>query len=374
MMPIYRYLIRPLCFRMQPETAHHLAVFCLKLLGRLPVLSRWIDARCRVRDSALEQRLFGLSFDNPVGFAAGFDKNGEIAAPLAAFGFSHIEVGTVTRLPQPGNPRPRCFRLVPDRSIVNRMGINNDGAERIGVRLRARFGLARERRQRPFVLGINIGKSTAVDSDKALADQLACLEPLAPLADYLVVNVSCPNVKGVTSFQAADQLRPLLTGLRACLRELAPTCPLLVKVSPDLDDDGLDAVADVALDCGCDGFVATNTTTARTDLTAPATRVEAIGEGGLSGAALRARSTERLARLARRVAGRVPIIGVGGIEDVDSAWDKIVHGASLLQVYTGFIYQGPGLVRTINRGLLDKLREHGFRHIGEAVGSQLFRE
>ncbi len=370
-MPFYSRIIRPVFFRFGPETAHHIAIVTLKVMGGIPGLKGVLQRFFRIRDSRLEQYLWGRLFLNPVGFAAGFDKNAEVVVPLSSFGFSHIEVGTLTREAQPGNPKPRAFRLKPDRSLVNRMGINNQGADRITDRLLQEIGPANDLRRPDCLVGVNIGKTTAVPADDAVEDQLACLERVAPVADYLVVNVSCPNVKGLTGFQAADKLRPLLAALRQKLRDIAPGCPLLVKVSPDLDEEGVNGLVDVALECECDGFIATNTTTTRDGLRTPSSEVASYGDGGMSGAALREKSTRVLGQLARRVDRRVPIIGVGGIEDVESAWEKIVHGASLVQVYTGFIYTGPFLVRDINRGLLTRLQKNGFSSLEEAIGSAL---
>jgi dihydroorotate dehydrogenase len=252
------------------------------------------------------------------------------------------------------------------------MGFNNDGATKIAARLAARY-----RKRRPeCVLGVNIGKSKVVDLSAALDDYLASTRALGPLADYLVVNVSSPNTPGLRDLQAESSLRPLLEGIRRGLDEASPSRngrrkPLLLKIAPDLADASIDAAVDVALSTGCDGLIATNTTIGRGGLSTPSGRVEACGAGGLSGAPLRARSTVVLARVARRVEGRVPVIGVGGVDSAEAAWEKIVHGASLVQVYTGLVYEGPGLVGRIHRGLVRKLDEHGLPDVRSAIGRAL---
>lgn len=363
-MDAYTDLLRPLLFHLDPEIAHELMLAGLEHAEPFAALLR---KRFSWTHPALAQRLWGLDFTAPVGLAAGLDKNAIGVNALAACGFSHVEIGTVTGQAQPGNPRPRLFRLPGDRAVINRMGFNNDGATAIAARLTARYATTRP----PCVLGINLGKSKVVELDRALDDYRASVQALGKLADYVVVNVSSPNTPGLRDLQGEAFLRPLLAGVRAELDATAPGKPLLLKIAPDLADAGIDAAVDVALETRCDGLIATNTTIGRSGLTTPDWRIAAIGAGGLSGSPLRARSTAVLARVARRVAGRVPVIGVGGIDSADAAWEKICHGASLVQVYSALVYQGPALVARINRGLVALLAHHGIDRVGDAVGRAL---
>ncbi|MDQ1560494.1 MAG: dihydroorotate dehydrogenase [Pyrinomonadaceae bacterium] len=391
----YRSLVRPALFRLAPETAHEFALHALAVALRPEGVRRLAERRLRRAPFGRLER-FGLSFDNPVGLAAGFDKNGAAVRELAALGFGFLEVGTVTHLAQPGNPQPRLFRLPQDRALINRQGFNNAGAAALAVRL-ARLG-------RPdCVLGINIGKSRAVEVSEATADYLASFEIVHPHADYITINVSSPNTPHLRELQRADALAELLAALQTRNRELslragqaattatavttettATTAtatttavamtemrrvPLLVKVAPDLEEGDLEMIVDVARRTEVDGIVATNTTIARANLTHTAAGVvSAIGAGGLSGAPLKARSTEVIRTLYRLSRGTIRIVGVGGIFDAADAWEKICAGASLVQLYTGFIYEGVTAARDINVGLAEILRREGFRTLEEAVG------
>jgi dihydroorotate dehydrogenase len=362
---IYRSLLRPLLFRLPPEAAHELALQTMRLaLGT--GWARRQAARKFSREPFGELHRFGLSFQNPVGLAAGFDKNGVAAQGLAALGFGFVEVGSITHVAQPGNPRPRLFRLPLDRALINRAGFNNDGA------LAVINHLARHRPD--CVLGINIGKSRVVALEDATDDYLASFELAHPLADYIVVNVSSPNTPHLRELQRADALAALLGALQKRNRELADKgarqkpVPLLVKIAPDLHRSELEAIVDVAIRLHLDGLIATNTTTSRAGLQTSSVDVASCGEGGLSGAPLRQRSTEMIASLFRLTRGQLAIIGVGGIFNAQDAWDKITAGASLVQLYTGFIYEGPGVVREINDGLSKILGEQGFSTLNEAVG------
>src|SRR5437764_13496312 len=361
---LYRTLLRPLLFRLPPETAHEFAIHALSLgLGAAP-LRRAAHARFE-RPLFGELRRFGLSFKNPVGMAAGFDKNGVVARELAALGFGFVEVGTVTRLAQPGNPRPRLFRLQSDRALVNRLGFNNDGAEALARRLAG---------ARPdCVLGVNIGKSRTVPVEEATADYLASFEAVRPHADYVAVNVSSPNTPGLRELQRADLLAALLKELQRRNRELgardrAAPLPLLVKISPDLGEGELELIVDAARGAGVAGLIATNTTTSREGLRASASEVAACGEGGLSGAPLRARATRTDAALRRLTRGAVEIVGVGGVFTAEDAWEKICAGAVLVQLYTGFVYEVIGVVRRINEELAALVPREGFRKLDDAVG------
>jgi dihydroorotate dehydrogenase len=295
----------------------------------------------------------GLTFPNVLGLAAGFDKNAVGVDALAALGFGHVEVGTVTGEPQPGNPRPRLFRLTADRAVVNRMGFNNDGAEVVAQRL-ARRALAGAPRR--TILGVNIGKSKVVpedDSDAVQADYAKSAELLAPYADYLVVNVSSPNTPGLRNLQAVERLQPLLEHVRRTADQASPDrrVPLLVKIAPDLADDDVLAVADLAVAVGLDGITATNTTISRSGLRTPSAEVDAVGAGGLSGRPLADRALEVLRLLRGRVGPDLSLVGVGGITTVDDARARLEAGATLLQGYTAFIYEGPLWPRRVVRGV-----------------------
>lgn len=290
----------------------------------------------------------GLSFPGRLGLAAGFDKNATSIDALAALGFSFIEIGTVTGEAQPGNPQPRLFRLPADRAVVNRMGFNNDGAEIVARKLAAR----RAGKHSEVILGINIGKTKLVDEEDAIGDYRKSTRLLAPYADYLVVNVSSPNTPGLRDLQAVDKLEPLLQAVREeADQRTGRHLPLLVKIAPDLADEDIDAVADLAVSVGLDGIVATNTTISRDGLITPAAEVEAVGAGGISGAPLTERSEEVLRRLRSRVGQELTLIGVGGISTPEQAIERLEAGADLLQAYTGFIYGGPWWPRRMHRGL-----------------------
>jgi dihydroorotate dehydrogenase len=335
----YDLLFEQVFKRIDPERIHHGAFGAIRA-ARL-VTSRVLH----VPDLPLEA--MGLRFPHPLGLAAGFDKQGVGFDALAALGFGHVEIGTITGEPQPGNPKPRLFRLPQDRAIVNRMGFNNDGAEAVAARL-----AARGRTERP-ILGVNIGKTKVVPEEQAVTDYEKSTRLLAPHADYLVVNVSSPNTPGLRDLQAVEKLEPLIRAVRRRADEVVPErhVPLLVKIAPDLSDDDVLAVADLALATGLDGIIATNTTTSRHDLVSPAAEVEAIGAGGLSGAPLTRRSEDVVRLLRGRVGPDLTLVGVGGIGSVEDARRRLDAGATLLQAYTGFVYGGPTWPRRIVRGL-----------------------
>ncbi|HWU21309.1 MAG TPA: quinone-dependent dihydroorotate dehydrogenase [Nocardioides sp.] len=336
--------------RVEPEKAHHLAFGAIRAAG--PVLAR-------APFPGKPVHALGLRFPNVLGLAAGFDKLGVGYDALAGLGFGHVEVGTVTALAQPGNPQPRLFRLVEDRAVINRMGFNNDGAAAVAQRLAAHrrtCGLDRLSHRKHVVLGINIGKSKVVpDEDQAAveADYATSTRLLTPHADYLVVNVSSPNTPGLRNLQAVEKLAPLLTHVRRVADETRPDhhVPLLVKIAPDLADEDVTAVAEMALSLGLDGIIATNTTISREGLRASPEKVAACGAGGLSGAPLKARSTEVVRRLRARVGHDLTLIGVGGISDAADARERLDAGADLIQGYTAFIYGGPTWPREILKGL-----------------------
>ncbi|MCW4459418.1 quinone-dependent dihydroorotate dehydrogenase [Microbacterium sp. MPKO10] len=337
---MYRTLFSLFLSRLDPEVAHHLAFIAIRLLPRIgigPLVRRFTRP-----DPSLRVNALGLTFDSPFGVAAGFDKNAEAIAGLGQLGFGHVEVGTVTARPQPGNPRPRLFRLIPDRGIINRMGFNNRGAEDAAPRL----ARAHRRRARP-VIGVNIGKSRVVDVADADDDYVASCRMVARLADYLVVNVSSPNTPGLRGLQDRDRLQPLLERLNS---ESGET-PLLVKIAPDLADDEIENICDLVVRTGLAGIVATNTTLSREGLTTDAGVVEAAGAGGLSGAPLAARSLEVLHVIRAVVPEDLCVISVGGVETGADVAERLEAGATLVQGYSGFIYEGPLWARAINREL-----------------------
>jgi dihydroorotate dehydrogenase len=350
---VYRAIYAVLLRRLPPEQAHRVAFWLIRASAAVPGLPWAMRQALRPRDPVLRVRALGLDFPGPLGLAAGFDKDGEGVAGLAALGFSFIEVGTVTARPQPGNPRPRMFRFPEERALVNRMGFNNHGAAALAARLRA---LRAQPGPRP-VIGVNIGKTKAAGEDEAVADYATSARLVADVADYVVVNVSSPNTPGLRDLQSADKLRPILDAVRGALDEASPRrrVPLLVKIAPDLGDPDIDAVADLALDLGLDGIIATNTTISREGLRDSAAVADA-GPGGLSGAPLKSRALEVLGRLHDRCGKRVTLIAAGGIETPADAEARLAAGATLLQAYTAFIYQGPFWPSRVQRGLAARLR------------------
>ena len=335
---IYRAIFRLVFVRMDPEHAHEFVVALLRIGQALGVtrILRW-GTKPAARRAV---HTLGLTFESPFGLAAGFDKNARVYRILWGLGFGHVEVGTVTAQAQPGNERPRLFRLLADKALINRMGFNNDGADAVRPRLIRRGG--------PIV-GVNIGKSRVVDVDNAVEDYLHSTRTLAPLADYLAVNVSSPNTPGLRGLQEIDKLEPLLTAVK---REAGST-PVLVKIAPDLTDDGVDAVAELALRIGLDGIIATNTTLSREGLKTSQADVDGMGAGGLSGPPAAARSIEILRRLRGAVPADFCIISVGGVTTARDVDERLDAGATLVQGYTAFLYEGPFWAAGINRNLRD---------------------
>jgi dihydroorotate dehydrogenase len=344
--------VRPLLFALPAETAHGLAHAALRLAHDTPVEGRLRD-RYVVDDPRLRVEAFGQSFPNPVGVAAGFDKNARIPGTLAALGFGHVAVGGVTAEPQAGNPRPRMFRLREDRAIVNRMGFNNDGADAVGARLADA--------DVDVPLGVNIGKSKSAPLESAEDDYLYTYERASAGADYVVVNVSSPNTPGLRELQNREALERILGTLQD-----AGASPLLVKFSPDLPEPAIEEALSVVDDDGLDGVIATNTTTERPDELRSPKRAQ---EGGLSGDPIEDRATEMVRFVAERT--DVPVVGVGGVSDAEGAYEKIRNGASVVQLYTALVYEGPSIARDINRGLLELLERDGFDSVEEAVGVDL---
>ncbi|PDO09587.1 MAG: dihydroorotate dehydrogenase (quinone) [Candidatus Reconcilbacillus cellulovorans] len=369
-MDVYAWL-KPMLFRMDPERAHRLTIAALGFLGRLPAANRALSAVWAVpEDPGLRVEAFGLSFPHPVGLAAGLDKNGEAATALASLGFGFLEVGTVTPEPQEGNPRPRLFRLPEDGALVNRMGFNNDGADALAARL-AGYAAAGGRR---VPIGVNIGKNRSTPNDRAADDYRACVRKLWPHADFFVLNVSSPNTPGLRDLQKQEAVSAIISAVRDEIARCAAggrstPKPVLVKISPDLDEAELSLTVEAATAAGASGFVATNTTLARDGVRHPA----GAETGGLSGRPLRRRATETIARVYRLTGGRVPIIGCGGIFDAGDAYEKIRAGASLVEIYTSLIYKGPSVIREICEGLRALAARDGFRSIAEAVGTDAGR-
>jgi dihydroorotate dehydrogenase len=343
------HLARPALFALDPERAHQLTIAALAAAPKLRP----------ARPGPLASAVAGLRFPNPVGLAAGFDKNAEVVDPALGLGFGFVEVGSVTPLPQAGNPRPRLFRLAEDRAVINRMGFNNEGAEAVAARLARRKGL-------PGLVGVNIGANK--DSADRIFDYATMARAMAPLASYLVVNVSSPNTPGLRALQDPGALRELLAAVSDARAEKCGSGgpPIFLKVAPDLEPADITAIARIAVEAALGALVVGNTTVTR-----PALRSRHAGEaGGLSGAPLRDLALARLRDFRRATGGAVPLIGVGGIASAEDAWQRIRAGASLVQLYSALVYEGPGLVRRILRGLEARMRREGFASIAEAIGSE----
>ncbi len=360
---MYRLLYRVVLRRVPAEAAHRAGFGLIRLAAAVPGAARALRRWLGPRDPVLRVRALGLDFPGPLGLAAGFDKDARGTAGLGALGFGFIEVGTVTARPQPGNEQPRMFRLAADRALVNRMGFNNEGAAAAAARLRGRPRSSAG----SLVVGVNIGKTKLAPDDEAAADYAASARAVAGVANYVVVNVSSPNTPGLRDLQAADRLRPVLVAVRSALDASAADrrVPLLVKIAPDLADADVNAVADLALELGLDGIIATNTTISRAGLVSPAAEVAAAGAGGLSGAPLRDRALAVLVRLRARAGDRLVLIAAGGIETPDDAWARLRAGATLVQAYTGFIYGGPLWPRRMHAGLARRTRAEGLSSIAD---------
>jgi dihydroorotate dehydrogenase len=346
--------LRSALFLVPAERIHHLAFTTLRAATATAPARRRLQAALAPRDPILESTVFGVRFPGPLGLAAGFDKDGLGLKAWGALGFGYAEVGTVTAEAQPGNPAPRLFRLPQDRGLLNRMGFNNHGAGELARQL--------TRTTADVPIGVNIGKTKVTPPEHAVDDYRTSARLLGPLAAYLVVNVSSPNTPGLRDLQAVESLRPILAGV---LEETST--PVLVKIAPDLSDEDVDAIADLAVELGLAGIVATNTTISREGLRTPG--VEALGAGGVSGPPVAQRSLEILRRLYARVGDRLVLISVGGIETADDAWERITAGATLLQGYTGFIYGGGLWAKRIHDGIAQRLRAGGFASLSDAVGS-----
>ncbi|HVW97725.1 MAG TPA: quinone-dependent dihydroorotate dehydrogenase [Mucilaginibacter sp.] len=342
------FLVKPLLFKFDPERIHYFVTANLKRLNRFPGGAALSRAVWDVKDTRLEREVFGLRFKNPVGLAAGFDKNGEIMGEMANLGFGFVEVGTVTPLPQPGNPKPRMFRLPKDGGLINRMGFNNLGVDVVAARLAA-FRKSKAG-SKGLIIGGNIGKNKVTPNEEAVNDYIKCFDRLFDVVDYFVVNVSSPNTPGLRALQEKEPLMDLLNALQKRNLKDDVSRPILLKIAPDLTDEQLDDIIEIVQQTRIAGVIATNTTISREGLVSPDELKDQTG--GLSGRPLTKRSTEVIRYLHEKSGGVFPIIGVGGIHSAEDAVEKLDAGASLIQLYTGFIYEGPALIGRINRRLL----------------------
>ncbi|MDN3204992.1 quinone-dependent dihydroorotate dehydrogenase [Algoriphagus sediminis] len=341
---MYKSLLKPLLFLKKPEDAHYITFDLTKFGFNLPLVKDVVKSSFEFDDPRLERKVFGLTFKNPVGLAAGFDKDARLIDEMAMLGFGFIEIGTLTPKPQAGNPQPRLFRLPEDESLINRMGFNNGGVLDAVERLR--------KRKSDVIVGGNIGKNKVTPNENAIDDYLYCLEKLHPWVDYFVVNVSSPNTPNLRDLQEKEPLKALLTAVKEANDAKSNPKPILLKIAPDLTDGQLDDIVEIVLDTKIDGVIATNTTIDRSQLKTDPNQVEAIGAGGVSGKVLKSRSTEVIRYLHTKSSGAFPIVGVGGISSPEDAIEKLEAGASLIQVYSGMIYEGPGLIKRIKKGIL----------------------
>lgn len=343
---MYKSLIRPIFFLFDPESIHHFTFSALKFLGALPgVKGIWRSMYC-VKNKSLKREFFGITFDNPVGLAAGFDKDAKLIDELACMGFGFIEIGTLTPEGQPGNDKPRLFRLPQDNAVINRMGFNNEGVSSAVEKLK--------KRKSKVIVGGNIGKNKVTANEDAARDYAMAFEALFPLVDYFVVNVSSPNTPNLRALQDKEPLTALLQNLKARNAAKSKPKPILLKIAPDLTDEQLKDIVEITKEVALDGLIATNTTISRNGLRTANSRIEKIGAGGLSGAPVRDQSTYVIKYLRTNLGPDFPIIGVGGIMNADDAIEKFDAGASLVQIYTGFIYEGPSIVKQINKRLLQR--------------------
>ncbi|MBK0378355.1 quinone-dependent dihydroorotate dehydrogenase [Mucilaginibacter segetis] len=342
-------LLKPLLFKFDPEKVHYFVTRNLKRFNRLPGGAAISKTIWDLNDDRLKKNVFGLEFKNPVGLAAGFDKNAELIAEMGALGFGFVEIGTVTPLPQPGNPKPRMFRLPADEALINRMGFNNLGVDVAASRI-ATYRKGLKPGEKALVIGGNIGKNKVTPNEDAVSDYIKCFDRLFDVVDYFVVNVSSPNTPGLRELQGKEPLMHILNTLQQRNSKNSISRPVLLKIAPDLANEQLNDIADIVKQTGIAGIIATNTTINRNGLNSPY-REET---GGLSGRPLTNRSTEVIAYLHKISGGAFPIIGVGGIHSPADAIEKLQAGASLIQLYTGFIYEGPGLIRKINKEILNR--------------------
>lgn len=342
---MYKYFVKPIMFKLDPEKAHSLTVSIFKAVLKIPLLSSLVKMSYSYQHSSLEKSYMGLNFKNPVGLAAGFDKDGKYYETMSNLGFGFIEIGTVTPLPQIGNDKPRLFRLPKDESIINRMGFNNDGVDAMVERLK-------KRKKSNVIIGGNIGKNKVTPNENAVDDYLICFEKLHDYVDYFVVNVSSPNTPGLRELQEKEPLMKILNALQSVNKTKARLRPILLKIAPDLTESQLDDIIEIVQSTHIEGVIATNTTISREGLSTNNKRIEEIGNGGLSGKAVQEKSTAVINYLNQKSNGKLFIIGVGGINGSNEAKKKLNAGASLIQVYSSMIYEGPSLVKKINKSLV----------------------
>ena len=354
-MSFYKSIVRPLLFKVSPETAHEIGIEALRVGLNSEAARNFAAEKFSVENSFGAIERFGLRFKNPLGIAAGFDKNGKVVNQLAALGFGFVEVGTITFQPQKGNEKPRLFRLPEDNALINRLGFNNEGTPKVVERLK--------KINPRCVLGVNIGKNKDVPNEAAIENYLQSFDLAHKVADYIAVNVSSPNTPNLRELQKAENFEELLSALQTRNRELVAK-PLLVKIAPDLTDAEIELIVDVSLKLNLAGIIATNTTVARENL-----KSNVNENGGLSGKPLREKSNEVISKIYQYSNGKLPIIGVGGIFTAGDAFTKIASGATLVQAYTGFVYQGISFAKEINEGLTKILREKGFENLDEAIGA-----
>ncbi len=343
---MYKLIIRPFFFLFDPEKVHYFTFSLIKLLSKIPLVSNLFRVMYQVNDEKLERTLFGLTFKNPVGLAAGFDKNAVLYNELANFGFGFIEIGTVTPKCQVGNPKKRLFRLKDDQGIINRMGFNNEGLQAAIQQLKKNKG--------KVIIGGNIGKNTQTLPDNYTEDYKECFKGLHPYVDYFVLNVSCPNVGSHAKLNDKDYLLELISECQKLNSQEKQQKPILLKIAPDLNNKQLDEIVELVAETKIDGVIASNTSTTRDNLKASKERLKEIGNGGVSGQPIKNQSTKVIKYLADKSNKSFPIIGVGGIHSAEDALEKLNAGADLVQIYTGFIYEGPGLIKKINKALLVK--------------------
>lgn len=341
---MYKSIIRPFLFSLSPEKAHNLTFKLLRWTLKLPGMKALFNKLYVYDHPSLEREVFGLRFKNPVGLAAGLDKDAKLVDELACLGFGFVEIGTVTPKGQPGNPLPRLFRLPQDQGLINRMGFNNEGAEMAAIRLR--------KRKSNIIIGGNIGKNKVTPNEMADSDYEKAFELLYDVVDYFVINVSSPNTPNLRALQEKEPLKKLLINIQRINGQKPVKKPMLLKIAPDLTDQQLDDVIEIVQEAGVDGIIATNTTIDRSGLSTQANKIEAIGAGGLSGRPLTQRSTEVIRYIHQHSKGAFPIIGVGGIHSPEDALEKLEAGATLVQLYTGFIYEGPRIIKKINKAIL----------------------
>ncbi|WP_435138752.1 quinone-dependent dihydroorotate dehydrogenase [Formosa sp. A9] len=343
---MYKLLIRPLFFKCDPERVHHFTFSMVRFLSKIPLIPSLFRALFTIEDKRLHTKVFGLTFKNPVGLAAGFDKNAVLYNELANFGFGFIEIGTVTPVGQEGNPKKRIFRLLEDQGLINRMGFNNEGVEAAISQLK--------KNKKKLLIGGNIGKNTQTAPENYTADYLACFNALHPYVDYFVLNVSCPNVGSHAKLNDKDYLLELIQTVKTANNSFKIQKPILLKIAPDLNTVQLDEIIELVNETQLDGVIASNTSVDRSDLKTPTQTLEAIGNGGLSGQPIKDKSTKVIRYLSEKSNKAFPIIGVGGIHSAKDALEKLDAGATLVQIYTGFIYEGPSLIKQINKAILKR--------------------